>query len=99
VFGNSSLLSFNPPRHIFPDRILKGWDKVADGIMGRNLEKEQILRKLELLRDGNGEKIGRVSGGRVVRSLNEGVRGVWDGFHGGGAEISGQRLVGSGERR
>ena len=53
----------------------------------RNLEKEQILQKVELLRDASGEKVRRVRGGRVVGSLNEGVRGVWDPFHGGGGGV------------
>lgn len=44
-------------------------------------EKEQVLQKVELLRDANGEKVRRVRGGKVVGSLNEGVRGVWDPFH------------------
>lgn len=59
----------------------------------RNLEKEQILKKAELLRDANGEKLKKVKGGRVVGSLNEGVRGIWDPFHGGNKEIVGERVV------
>ena len=59
----------------------------------RKLEKEQILQKVELLRDANGEKVKRVRGGRVVGSLNEGVRGVWDPFHGGNKDIVGDRVV------
>ncbi len=59
----------------------------------RNIEKEQILKKAELLRDANGEKLRRVKGGRVVGSLNEGVRGIWDPFHGGNKEIVGDRLL------
>lgn len=47
-------------------------------------EKEQVLKKVEVLRDANGEKVRRVRGGKVVGSLNEGVRGVWDPFHGAG---------------
>lgn len=59
----------------------------------RNLEKEQILKKVELLRNANGEKVKRVKGGRVVGSLNEGVRGIWDPFHGANREIVQGRLV------
>ena len=59
----------------------------------RNLEKEQILQKAELLRDASGEKVRRVKGGKVVGSLTEGVRGVWDPFHGGNKEIVGDRVV------
>lgn len=46
----------------------------------RNLEKEQILQKAELLRDANGEKLRRVT--RPVGSRNESVRGVWSPYHG-----------------
>lgn len=51
------------------------------------------MKKVELLRDANGEKVRRVKGGRVVGSLNEGVRGIWDPFHGGNKDISGDRIV------
>lgn len=51
------------------------------------------MKKAELLRDANGEKLRRVKGGRVVGSLNEGVRGIWDPFHGGNKEIVGDRLM------
>ena len=70
---------------------INGREKV---ICVRNLEKEQILKKVELLRDANGEKVRRMKGGRVVGSLNESVRGVWDPFHGGNKEIVGDRIVG-----
>lgn len=46
----------------------------------RNLEKEQILLKAELLRDANGEKLKKVT--KPVRSGNESVRGVWSPYHG-----------------
>ncbi len=55
----------------------------------RNLQKEQILKKVEILRDAGGEKVRRVKGGRAVGSLNEGVRGVWSPFHGGGRSFAG----------
>ncbi|KAA6408722.1 MAG: mitochondrial ribosomal L43 [Lasallia pustulata] len=62
----------------------------------RNLEKEQVLQKAEMLRDASGEKNRKVRGGRVVASLNEGVRGVWDPFHGAGdaGRVLGRRGVG-----
>ena len=50
----------------------------------RNLQKEQILKKVELLRDAGGEKVRRVKGGRVVESMEGGVRGVWSPYHGEG---------------
>ncbi|KAI9879064.1 MAG: 39S ribosomal protein L51, mitochondrial [Pleopsidium flavum] len=46
----------------------------------RNLEKEQILQKAELLRDASGEKLRRVT--RPVKSGNESVRGIWSPYHG-----------------
>ena len=57
----------------------------------RNLQKEQILKKVEILRDAGGEKVRRVKGGRVVGSGNEGVRGVWDPYHGGVGGLLGGR--------
>lgn len=68
---------------------INGREKV---ICVRNLEKEQILKKAELLKDANGEKVQSVKGGRVVGSLNEGVRGIWDPFHGGNREIVGDKI-------
>ena len=38
-----------------------------------------------LLRDASGEKNKRMTGGKVVKSLNESVRGVWSGMHAAGA--------------
>lgn len=62
----------------------------------RGLEKEQVLLKARVLAEANGEKNVRVKGGRVVGSLNEGVRGVWDPFHGAGdaGRVLGGRGVG-----
>ena len=54
---------------------------------------EQILKKAELLRDANGEKVRKMKGGRVVGSLNESVRGIWDPFHGANKEIVGDRVI------
>lgn len=45
----------------------------------RNLTKEQILQKAELLRDASGEKLKRVT--KPVQSLNESVRGIWSPYH------------------
>lgn len=47
----------------------------------RNLQKEQILKKAELLRDASGEKLKRVT--KPVTSIKESVRGVWSPYHGG----------------
>ena len=53
----------------------------------RNLAKEQVLKKAELLRDANGEKLRRVKGGRMVVSGNESVRGIWSPMHGAKAPL------------
>ncbi|KUJ21890.1 mitochondrial ribosomal protein-like protein subunit L51 [Mollisia scopiformis] len=47
----------------------------------RNLQKEQILKKAELLRDASGEKLKKVT--KPVTSIKESVRGVWSPYHGG----------------
>ena len=51
----------------------------------RNLQKEQILQKAELLRDASGEKLKRVT--KPVKSINESVRGIWSPFHGSGINV------------
>ena len=51
----------------------------------RNLEKEQILKKAELLRDANGEKLKKVK--KPVTSIKDSVRGVWSPYHGGGMHV------------
>ncbi|KAI1828398.1 thioredoxin-like protein [Xylaria intraflava] len=51
----------------------------------RNLDSLQILKKAELLRDANGEKVKRVN--KPVSSINESVRGVWSPYHGWGMPV------------
>ncbi|PQE25079.1 Mitochondrial ribosomal protein [Rutstroemia sp. NJR-2017a BVV2] len=51
----------------------------------RNLEKDQILQKAELLRDASGEKLKRVT--KPVRSINQSVRGIWSPYHSGGIKV------------
>jgi large subunit ribosomal protein L43 len=51
----------------------------------RNLQKEQIMQKAELLRDASGEKLKRVT--KPVKSIKESVRGVWSPYHGGGIAV------------
>ncbi|KAF7510298.1 hypothetical protein GJ744_006794 [Endocarpon pusillum] len=48
----------------------------------RNLEKEQIMQKCELLVQSQGGKNRKIRG-RNVLSENESVRGIWSPFHGG----------------
>ncbi|KXT16895.1 hypothetical protein AC579_4768 [Pseudocercospora musae] len=45
----------------------------------RNMEVTEIMQKVLLLRNANGEKLRRVT--RPVKSLNESVRGVWSPHH------------------
>jgi large subunit ribosomal protein L43 len=45
-----------------------------------NLEKEQILSKVQELKNHDGKKLKRVL--KPVSSINESVRGVWSGLHG-----------------
>jgi large subunit ribosomal protein L43 len=46
----------------------------------RNLEKNQILKKVDLLRNDNGEKLKRET--KPITSENENIRGIWSGIHG-----------------
>ncbi|KAK5118862.1 hypothetical protein LTR62_000071 [Meristemomyces frigidus] len=46
----------------------------------RNLEPTEVVKKAEILKSANGEKL-RIER-KVVKSLNESVRGVWSPFHG-----------------
>jgi large subunit ribosomal protein L43 len=48
----------------------------------RNLEKEQVLKKAELLLQNSGAKNKKI-GSRKVVSTNENVRGIWSPMHGG----------------
>lgn len=60
----------------------------------RNLEQDQILRKAELLRDASGEKLRKVKAGKMVQSLNEGVRGIWSPMHGAESPLKGMNRRG-----
>ena len=50
----------------------------------RKMTPHEILAKAELLKAASGEKLRKENraGRRTVRSSNEGVRGIWDPFHG-----------------
>ncbi|MCJ1319627.1 39S ribosomal protein L51, mitochondrial [Xylographa vitiligo] len=77
------------PSTFSPQSLSASANTVVKAVCVRNLSKEQLLRKAELLRDGNAAKNRRVKGGRVVRSENEGVRGVWSPMHGVGSPLAG----------
>jgi len=51
----------------------------------RNMEPSLILKKAELLRDSNGEKVKKIT--KPVRSINESVRGIWSPYHGGAMPV------------
>lgn len=51
----------------------------------RNMTREQILKKVLLLRDASGEKLKRTV--KPVTSVNESVRGIWSPYHGGGISV------------
>ncbi|KAI1318659.1 thioredoxin-like protein [Xylariaceae sp. FL0255] len=51
----------------------------------KNMEAQQILKKVELLRDASGEKIKRVN--KPITSVNPSVRGVWSPYHGQGMAV------------
>jgi large subunit ribosomal protein L43 len=51
----------------------------------RNLQPNQIIKKVEALRDSNGEKNKRTS--KPVTSINESVRGIWSPYHGDGMAV------------
>ena len=55
----------------------------------KNLDETNVGMKAKLLKEASGEKAKRIKGGRNVRSLNEGVRGMWSGLHGEMAKAAG----------
>ncbi|CAD0090373.1 unnamed protein product, partial [Aureobasidium vineae] len=71
-------VSPRPRKHpVIKGTYINGREKA---ICVRSLEKEQIMKKAELLRDASGDKLRKVT--KPVRSMNESVRGIWDPFHG-----------------
>lgn len=73
-------ISPRPHKHpVLRAHYINGREKA---ICVRNLEKEQILQKCELLVQSLGGKNRKIRG-RNVLSENEGVRGIWSPFHGG----------------
>ncbi|KAG9248949.1 mitochondrial ribosomal protein-like protein subunit L51 [Calycina marina] len=76
-------VSPRPKKHpVIIGHYINGREKA---ICVRGLEPGQILKKAELLRDANGEKLKKVT--KPVKSLNESVRGIWSPFHGGGIKV------------
>ena len=76
-------VSPRPSKHpVIIGHYINGREKA---ICVRNLQKEQILEKAELLRDASGAVAKRVT--KPVKSINESVRGVWSPYHGGGIHV------------
>ena len=72
-------VSPRPHAHpIIKGHYVNGREKV---ICVRNLEKEQVLRKAELLRDASGDKLRKIKAGKWVEGCSENVRGIWSGIH------------------
>ena len=73
-------ISPRPRKHpVITGHYINGREKA---ICVRNLEKEQVLQKAELLMQASGEKNKKIRG-RNVLSENENVRGIWSPYHGG----------------
>ncbi|WEW61112.1 39S ribosomal protein L51, mitochondrial [Emydomyces testavorans] len=71
-------ISPRPHKHpVIKGHYINGREKA---ICVRNLEKEQILIKTNLLKEASGEKLKKVK--NPVSSMNESVRGIWDPYHG-----------------
>lgn len=70
----------SPRPHKHP--VIKGYyiNGREKAICVRNLEKDQVLVKTNLLREANGEKNKRTK--KPVTSINDSVRGVWSPYHG-----------------
>ncbi|PLN76713.1 thioredoxin-like protein [Aspergillus taichungensis] len=71
-------VSPRPHRHpVIKGQYINGREKA---ICVRNLEPEQIVNKVSLLKEASGEKLKRIK--KPVSSINESVRGIWSPFHG-----------------
>ncbi|KZZ93102.1 Ribosomal protein/NADH dehydrogenase domain protein [Ascosphaera apis ARSEF 7405] len=76
-------VSPRPNKHpIMRGHYINGREKA---ICVRNMEKEQVLAKANLLKEASGEKPKRVR--KPVSSINESVRGIWSPYHGGLKDI------------
>ncbi|KAK2748124.1 39S ribosomal protein L51, mitochondrial [Myotisia sp. PD_48] len=72
-------ISPRPNKHpVIKGHYINGREKA---ICVRNLEKEDVLQKANILREASGEKTRRST--KPVSSLNESVRGIWSPYHGG----------------
>ncbi|KAL1955420.1 hypothetical protein VTO42DRAFT_8576 [Malbranchea cinnamomea] len=70
----------SPRPHKHP--VIKGYyvNGREKAICVRNMEKSQILQKVNLLKESSGEKNKRTK--KPVTSINESVRGIWSPYHG-----------------
>ncbi|KAK4939191.1 39S ribosomal protein L51, mitochondrial [Elasticomyces elasticus] len=78
--GTEFRISPRPNKHpIVKAYFINGREKA---VCLRNLEKDQILKKVEFLVTNSGKKNELIRGKNVV-SVNENVRGIWSPMHGG----------------
>jgi large subunit ribosomal protein L43 len=78
--GTEFRVSPRPNKHpIIKAYYINGREKA---VCVRNLEKEQILQKVEFLVTNSGRKNELIRGKNVV-STNDNVRGIWSPMHGG----------------
>ncbi|KAI1935222.1 39S ribosomal protein L51, mitochondrial [Ophidiomyces ophidiicola] len=71
-------ISPRPHKHpVVRGYYINGREKV---ICVRNLEKDQILKKANILKNASGEKLKLVR--QAVASMNQSIRGIWDPYHG-----------------
>lgn len=76
--GIEITVSPRPGKHpVIRGKYMNGREKA---ICVRNMDPNEILTKAVLLKEASGEKLKRVT--KPVKSSNESVRGIWDGFHG-----------------
>ncbi|KAJ5397404.1 54S ribosomal protein L51 [Penicillium cosmopolitanum] len=71
-------VSPRPAKHpVIKGHYINGHEKA---ICVRNLEPSEIMKKTNILKEANGEKLKRTK--KPVTSLNESVRGIWSPYHG-----------------
>ncbi|KAI6245835.1 54S ribosomal protein L51, mitochondrial [Erysiphe necator] len=76
-------ISPRPNRHpVLIGHYINGRQKA---ICVRNMAEGQILQKVELLRDANGEKLKKVK--NPVQSIRDSVRGIWSPYHSKGLHV------------
>ena len=73
-------MTVSPRPHKHPEIVGHYVNGRTNTVCARKLDKVEILKKVQELKNANGEKEKRVRG--PVNSANESVRGIWSGLHG-----------------